>query len=80
MVLGSIVVDLMNGNGSVNDRRLNGFLIYNRLDGLGEASQYVIKQEAGMSTHLMDVMVDMFASHGGQGRMALLRSCFGACA
>lgn len=39
-----------------------------------------MQSETGIDTNLVDVVVGMFASHGGQGCMALLRSCFGACA
>lgn len=70
MVLSLIVMDLVDGNSCVDDRRLDGFLLDDGLNGLWIVSATKDNADAAR-TNLMNMVVDVLASNDWGHRMAL---------
>ena len=77
-MLGLILMDFMNGHGSMNNRWLDSLLVHDGLDGL-ENRELTIINELSRKVYLMDMMMNMLASNDWCYRMGLFGASVGTC-
>jgi hypothetical protein len=72
MVLSGVVVDLVNGNGGVNNRRLDSLLVDNGLNGFMDMLRYVRRRYSSSCLEVVvTYVVNMFSAYDGSSTLAV---------